>query len=175
MSPLGLGNDIGGSLRNPAHCYGIASIKPTTGVVPHATAMPPEDVQITGQLMLVEGVMARHVADVLAGLLAVAGVHHRDPVSVPVVAGGAGTERPLRIAVLADPPGGSTDQGSPAAIRPQPTRSPAPGTTSPMRRRRIRAGASSCGSPCSPPTSTSPAAADRAVMGAGGRAFLELD
>src|SRR3954469_1574894 len=27
MSPLGLGNDVGGSLRNPAHCCGIASIK----------------------------------------------------------------------------------------------------------------------------------------------------
>jgi amidase len=43
MSPLGLGNDVGGSLRNPAHCCGIASIKPTPGRVPHATVIPPED------------------------------------------------------------------------------------------------------------------------------------
>ncbi len=43
MSPLGLGNDIGGSLRNPAHCCGIAAIKPTAGIVPHATEIPPID------------------------------------------------------------------------------------------------------------------------------------
>src|SRR5437868_1108957 len=36
MSPIGLGNDIGGSLRNPANACGIASIRPSCGRVPEA-------------------------------------------------------------------------------------------------------------------------------------------
>ena len=40
MSPIGLGNDIGGSLRNPANACGIASIKPSAGRVPDAGIMP---------------------------------------------------------------------------------------------------------------------------------------
>ncbi len=116
MSPLGLGNDIGGSLRNPAHCCGIAAIKPTAGVVPHATEIPPIDMIMASQLMFAEGVMARRVEDVLAGFEAVAGQHPRDPLSLPVTLPPAPT-RPLRIAVVAEPPGGSTDAGIAGAIR----------------------------------------------------------
>ena len=117
MSPLGLGNDIGGSLRNPAHCCGIASIKPSTGLVPSATVIPPEDVSIMFQLMAVEGVMARHVADVRAGLQVVAGPHVRDPLALPVVLADLDPGRRLRVAVEPEPPGGSTHPGVAAAIR----------------------------------------------------------
>ncbi len=117
MSPLGLGNDLGGSLRNPAHCCGVASIKPSTGAVPAATVIPPEDLPISFQLMAVEGVMARRVADVLAGFTAIAGQHPRDPLSVPAAFTDlAPGERP-RVAVLAEPPGGSTHPDVAAAVR----------------------------------------------------------
>jgi amidase len=117
MSPIGLGNDIGGSLRNPAHCCGIASLKPTVGVIPMATVVPPEDQMLSSQLMVVEGPMARRVADVRAALMALAGQHWRDPRSVTAVLTDATEGERLRIAVLADPPGGQTDPGIAAAIR----------------------------------------------------------
>jgi amidase len=118
MSPLGLGNDLGGSLRNPAHCCGVASIKPSTGAVPRATVIPPEDYwNISFQLMAVEGLLARRIADVRAGFTAIAGQHPRDPLSVPAVfADLAPGERPA-VAVLPEPPGGSTHPGVAAAVR----------------------------------------------------------
>ena len=117
MTPLGLGNDLGGSLRNPAHCCGIASIKPSSGVVPDASSVPPEDMPITFQLMAVQGVMARHVADLRAGLLAVAGPHPRDPLSLPVTLMPPAPDARLRVAVLPEPPNGSTEPGIASAIR----------------------------------------------------------
>lgn len=117
MSPLGLGNDIGGSLRNPAHCCGITSIKPTVGVVPMATVIPPEDLLLASQQMLVEGPMARHVEDVRAALLALAGQHVRDPRSVPATLADLADGERVRIAVLPEPPGGTTHPDIAAAVR----------------------------------------------------------
>ena len=111
MSPIGLGNDIGGSLRNPAHCCGIAAIKPSTGVIPDANQFPIEDIGLSSQLMLNQGVMARRIADVRAGFLVVAGEHPRDPISVPAMLTDLQPGQKLRIAVMATPPGGSTLSG----------------------------------------------------------------
>ncbi len=116
MSPLGFGNDIGGSLRNPANCCGIASIKPTQGLVPWATEIPPQDPGMSAQLMLSEGSMARHVVDVRAGLLAIAGAHDRDPRSLPVTLSDRAEGRSLRVAVAANPPAGATHPEIVAAI-----------------------------------------------------------
>lgn len=116
MSPIGLGNDIGGSLRNPAHCCGVASIKPTQGVVPWATEIPPTTLGLASQLMLVEGVMARRVADVRLGFDVVRGRHHRDPYSIAADLRGA-PDRPWRVAVMDAPPGGRTDPGIASVVR----------------------------------------------------------
>ena len=83
MAAIGPGNDIGGSLRNPANACGIASIRPSAGRVPDAGFVPAEDRLFAVQLMNVQGPMARRVADVRAALQALIGAHPRDPWSMP--------------------------------------------------------------------------------------------
>lgn len=84
MSPIGLGNDIGGSLRNPAYCCGVIGLKATTGRIPHASSLPPENGGLAEQLMAVQGPMARHVKDVRLGYEILSGRDVRDPVSADV-------------------------------------------------------------------------------------------
>jgi amidase len=117
MSPLGLGNDIGGSLRNPANACGIASIRPSLGRVPEAGYIPAEDRLLAVQLMNVQGPMARRVADVRLGLQVIMGAHPRDPWSIDAPFAGPPPRRPIRVAVVPAPPGGSVDLLVSAAVR----------------------------------------------------------
>ena len=78
--PAGLGSDTGGSLRLPAACCGITSIKPTWGRVSRAGAMP------LAPALDTVGLIARHVEDLALILGFLAGPDARDPAasSVPV-------------------------------------------------------------------------------------------
>src|SRR6185503_17497806 len=61
MSPGGIGSDLAGSIRIPAHFCGISGFKPATGYVPRGGQFPPS----TGPYSLgaVMGPMARSVND----------------------------------------------------------------------------------------------------------------
>jgi amidase len=115
LSPIGLGNDIGGSLRNPAYACGIASLKPGFGRVPGVNATAPVAPTLASQLMLVNGVLARRVADVRAGFEAVMGSHPSDPqaVDAPLV----GRPWARRIGIVAEPAGGSTHPAVAEGVR----------------------------------------------------------
>lgn len=89
MTPIGLGSDLGGSLRVPASCCGVATCKPTTGRIAHAASLPPQDYGFSGQAMLALGPMARSVADLRLCLSVLAGRDIRDPRSVDVPFTGA--------------------------------------------------------------------------------------
>ena len=109
MSALGLGNDIGGSLRNPANACGVASIRPSQGRVPHAGFIPLEDTLLAVQLMHTNGPMARRVGDVRVALSVLVGAHPRDPWSIDTPLDRPRDAVTMRVAIVAEPPGGPTD------------------------------------------------------------------
>lgn len=114
MSPLGLGNDIGGSVRNPAFCCGVASLKPSAGRIPHASSIPPEDSRLASQLLLVEGPMARHIKDVRLAYEILSGRDPRDPVSADAPLYGPAVEK--RAAIVTEIPGVELPESTRGAV-----------------------------------------------------------
>ncbi len=104
MSPMGLGNDIGGSLRNPAYCCGIAALKPTAGRVPFAIEGEVGGLGAASLEFVSDGPMARTVADLRLGLSIIAGRHAKDPRTVDVPLTGP-VPSPLRAGIVTSIPG----------------------------------------------------------------------
>ena len=73
MLPIADGNDLGGSLRNPANFNNIVALRPTVGLVP--TAPDP----LPGIGFNVNGPLARSVSDVAFLMSVMAGPDPRDP------------------------------------------------------------------------------------------------
>jgi amidase len=81
-SPCGLGSDSGGSIRWPAHCCGIAGMKPSNGLVPLTGHFP--RIIATTDPRTVIGPMARDVDDLALVTSLIAGVDWRDASVVPM-------------------------------------------------------------------------------------------
>ena len=86
-SPVGLGSDSGGSIRWPAHCCGVAGLKPTNGLVPNTGHIPP--ISALADPRTVIGPLARSVDDLELVLRIIAGVDWHDASVVPMPIGDA--------------------------------------------------------------------------------------
>ena len=109
MTPLGLGNDLGGSLRIPSQMCGTAALRPTQGRIADAAVTEPSVPPISIQLLNCQGPMARHVADLRLALGILSGPDARDPRWVPAPLDGPPIDGPIRVAVVRDPLGAGID------------------------------------------------------------------
>lgn len=78
-SPLGIGSDIGGSIRYPAFCNGVFGHKPTGGLIPTTGQFPIPGEHPKARRMLTTGPLARRATDIYPVLKLLAGPDGQDP------------------------------------------------------------------------------------------------
>ena len=117
IAPLAHGNDLGGSIRYPAYCCGVAGIRPTLGRVPSYNQTAADERPPGTQLMSVQGPLARRVRDVRLGLAAMSARDARDPWWAPAPLLGEPAARPVRVALTIDPAKGGVRADVAAAVR----------------------------------------------------------
>jgi amidase len=116
LSALGLGNDAGGSVRIPALLSGVAALKPSYGRFPSDRSVGPRDLTLASQTIPVDGILARSVADLRLAFQVLAGTDPRDPRVVPAPLFGPPPDRPIRVAVTADPAGLGVERAARRAV-----------------------------------------------------------
>ncbi|MEI2734236.1 MAG: amidase family protein [Rhodoblastus sp.] len=103
IGTIGHGNDIGGSLRWPAHCNGVVTIKPTQGRIPAYNESAPAERPMLAHLMSAQGPLTRSVADARLALAAMSMRDPRDPWWVPAPLEGPRPKAPIRVALAKIP------------------------------------------------------------------------
>ena len=111
------GNDIGGSLRWPAHCNGVATIKPTQGRVPAFNESATAERPMLAHLMSAQGPLARNVGDVRLGLEVMCQRDARDPWWVPAPLVGPKPKGPIKVALAKLPADMNVDPSVRSALR----------------------------------------------------------
>ena len=92
------GNDFAGSVRYPAYCTGVYGLRPSFGRVPAFLPSAAGERALSGQLMSVQGPLARSVRDLRLALEAMSAGDPRDPWWVPAPLVGPAPKRPIRVA-----------------------------------------------------------------------------
>jgi amidase len=111
------GNDIGGSLRWPAHCNGVSTIKPTQGRIPAFNPSATAERPLMAQFMSSQGPLAREVRDVRLGLDVMSRRDPRDPWWVPAPLVGPKPAAPIKVALAKIPGDMDTDPKVTAMLR----------------------------------------------------------
>ena len=111
------GNDIGGSLRWPAHCNGIATIKPTQGRIPAFNASATAERPMLAHLMSSQGPLARSVGDLRLALEVMSRRDPRDPWWVPAPLAGPKPKAPIKVALAKLPSDMTVHPSVRAALR----------------------------------------------------------